>query len=188
MNKKLVVCNSLTILLFMVFTGTGLANDLTPLDIEEARITMSANVVSGEGQCDGDEHGVELSKASPSGSVYTGCATFDFLLSGNSISVTASASITGLVQAKYELRSTAITPVIHGIQPSLTTIIMDPAIGTSLLRVRGSHGLLPAQSLGGEPVQFYSVGNDPISVTTVTGGFVGNTETKNLIELFSIAR
>jgi hypothetical protein len=67
---------------------------------------------------------------------------------------------------------------------------MDPAINTSLVRIRGSHGLIPVQSLGGEPVQFYSVGNDPLSVETVTGDFIGNnnTEPKLLIELFSITR
>jgi hypothetical protein len=188
MNKKLVICNGLVILLFTVFTGTGVANDLTPLDIEEARITMSTSVISGDGQCDGEEHGVELSKANPSGSIDTGCATFDFLLSRNSVSVNSSDSVNGLVQAHYEVRSKAITPAIPGVKPSLTTIVMDPVIGTSLLRVRGSHGLLPTQSLGGEPVQFYSVGNDPISVVIVTGEFVENTGIKDLVELFSIAR
>jgi hypothetical protein len=190
MNIKLSACNNLIILLFTLFSGAGAANDLAPLDIGEVRITMSANVATGEGQCDGEEHGVELSKSSPSGIVDAGCATFDFLLSGNSISVISTVSVNGLVQSKYGLRSKAITPAITGIKPSLTIIIMDPAINTSLVRIRGSHGLIPVQSLGGEPVQFYSVGNDPLSVETVTGDFIGNnnTEPKLLIELFSITR
>lgn len=189
MNIMFSICNSLIIFFLMMFTGAAAASDLAPLEINEVRVSMHMDPgLNQDIYCEGGEFGVNLSKASPSGHIDSFlCVTYDFLLDGNKVKVTTTTDSTTQPIAYITLTSKAITPSLRNNRPYLTTIVMDPAIGTSFLRVKGSNGIIPSVVLGGEPVQFYSIGDDPITIDTTTSDFViEGVETHTIVEFWSV--